>query len=845
MFSIKLFRAGFHDVPDNFTDYLIAFVVALTISLKFSFLFSSQVITGWDTVGHYYLSSVYSSFFSDFRSTGYDTGWFNGFPAFYFYPPFFYFIVANIHKLFLSSFPFAASFNVTVLLVILFFSLSFLRLSVFLFTGIKNGRIYALIALLFYVLYPGDDLQGTSIAGAMGGTINSTLGHSWIVLTFYFLERYRKENTTFLIPLIVISISLLFYSHLLSSVFFYIFLLLYFIFHAGDFNRRISSAGIIFFLPMLIAFPILYMFLHYSVFTNSNSIWINFPFATDIMGRDFLNKMVSGGNVFNTLLTQLIFHLKILNLLLLFLYFRFILNLVSGRMQNRTFLFLFFTNLAFFWLSSDASLSFLFPKLGIHWYRCFDLFYITFVLISVFSFCHMAESFPEKRVQKAMPIVIFIVLFVKFIVWNPYRDNGYNNIYLYNYNYEGNRGELEELENYMSGLEPGSLIMPEKMRTKSYYGSPHFLDISIQKSGHRNFLGLTVESSLTPELYYAYLSRGLPSIFVWGIEYSWKDFLFDPDRGLYDNKEILPYYLKNSGVNYVIGMSESTKGFLGNFPEYFEKVFENEVFSLFRILNSSSKIAALSEKPIGFLFYDSIKTKKRNEKKIYRSFLLFSNASKYYLKPFYSAPTIINLNSPKEAIPLEKLSEYVSGIVIYNDGYDRPAVHDVQKYYNTGLPLYLFNFRKTSEHPGVNYFNSKEKIPQFKKEIRGKKAVAQKYRSDITPEVFSGEQIVFRPDSFLKAASKSGAVVSGSCVPGEIKISYFPDWRSKNGEPIFQTDANQMYMRACGEKTELNFSGPFPRLITAVLYLLVVGLFSIPLLYRFVSGGTPFRKRNI
>ena len=71
----------------------------LLVSLKMAFLFSADPLAGWDTVGHLHLARTYSVFLGRFASVGYDPGWFDGFPAFTFYPPLFYFFVALLDRL--------------------------------------------------------------------------------------------------------------------------------------------------------------------------------------------------------------------------------------------------------------------------------------------------------------------------------------------------------------------------------------------------------------------------------------------------------------------------------------------------------------------------------------------------------------------------------------------------------------------------------------------------------------------------------------------------------------------------------------------------------------------------
>lgn len=95
------------------TSPVVFSLFALLLAYKLSFYFSAAPITGWDTVGHFHLAERYRALLGDFRSLGYDPGWFQGFPLFYFYPPFFYFVVAQLDFILggLAGLPFAAAFN--------------------------------------------------------------------------------------------------------------------------------------------------------------------------------------------------------------------------------------------------------------------------------------------------------------------------------------------------------------------------------------------------------------------------------------------------------------------------------------------------------------------------------------------------------------------------------------------------------------------------------------------------------------------------------------------------------------------------------------------------------------
>ncbi len=176
---MKSLQERIQDSLRNNPDPWILLLMALFFLFKFSFYLTGEVLTGWDTIGHHHLAQVYAGLFSQFRSSGVDPGWFQGFPAFYFYAPFFYFLVSNLSLLL----PFASvtlSFNLGILFVIFFFSISFYRFALSRLresTDDTTARLLSLTALLFYLNYQGEGIQGASLVGVLGGTFISTMGH--------------------------------------------------------------------------------------------------------------------------------------------------------------------------------------------------------------------------------------------------------------------------------------------------------------------------------------------------------------------------------------------------------------------------------------------------------------------------------------------------------------------------------------------------------------------------------------------------------------------------------------------------------------------------------------------
>lgn len=206
--------------------YLYLFLLTLSaLILKFPNLwFSSEVLAGWDTVGHYQAFLKQADLIQSGHLKGYFLDWFGGMPIFYFYSPLFFWLGA----LLVVGLPFvlpALIFKLFILLslaaftpVFYFFAKTFLPLK-------PSPWLASLLALLYIFYQPvafGD--LGIGLAGAVAaGLVTHGPG---LVLSLLFLSYFKRlldETGKFWrekdFYLVIIFGAALFYTHTISTIF--------------------------------------------------------------------------------------------------------------------------------------------------------------------------------------------------------------------------------------------------------------------------------------------------------------------------------------------------------------------------------------------------------------------------------------------------------------------------------------------------------------------------------------------------------------------------------------------------------------------------------------------------
>lgn len=832
--------------------------------LKLKFYLTGTPLTGWDTIGHAHLAAIYRTFFADFASVGYDPGWFFGFPAFYFYPPAFYFYVA--HLSFLPGVTVQLAFHLGILAVILFFAWNYLRLLLLFFPAALKSDPWLSVAcaysgLLLYLSYSGDGLQGVALVGVLNGTVVATFGHGLVLMAFFHLEQYRRRKSdTIRLIQCVLTLTLLMMTHYLSTAFCYLLLAVYALIH----RRELSWSAMLslFLAPPLLAFPVPYNYFAYGYLLNGSPTIQHYPALLSLMGTDFYNSLISGAPYITTWLSEILFRFKWLNLLLVAGYLLTIRRAVLRKRKESHILFLITASVLLLWLSQDASVSYIFYPIGIHWYRVFDLFYGLFVLIAVLGLSAFLIGLRRRNLWRARILAgaACVLIVTRFLFWDPVAHEKYASIELYGY-----EPDPTTLEEFLAGIEPGSVILPEKIRDKNLYGSPHSFDYFIQKYGHRNALGLTIESALTPSVTYSWLASGMPQIFQWGIDAAW-------NRELYQNAapgEIqagLPSYLQRAGVNYVLGRTPQAFAYLQNAQTNptgaaFTLAFASNtrrpdagIFA-FRVNRAKPVFRVNDNRPLGYLSLRRIRSiaagmtgaDSVGARETTRNFLLHANQLR--LRPLLrEAPPIINLDPHYRggsAVDMQALTENLSALILMHDGPGlMPSTMSHSLATTTGLPIILVNFQKTAPDAGPArylYTNLQISANHTPGRTAGFATLLDGEGTRLEPTEFSHNRLALT----IPAQPRTRDVARPS-VPVEIRLSHFPDWRvarlgnSRTGRQtpnavsasdssetpvIYRTDTNHMLVFArAGQQLNLEFHASFAQTITALLYLVSLSL---------------------
>lgn len=667
------------------------------------------------------------------------------------------------------------------------------------------------IGLLIYLGFPGRGLQGTGLVGFLGGTIPATLGHALILQAFYFLERLRRsEERSIRFGLgFIASAALVFYCHFLSAVFLTVLLALYCLVFRSDFSGRRSA--VLLTGPVLLAWPLAINYLAFRNFYSGTASLPDYPALIALMGADFLDRMLAEPSFVLPLLHEILIEFKWINLLLVLLFARYLARGLRFGIGGGRARFLLLAVLLLLWISQDESLAYLLYPFGIHWYRVFDLFFSFFALNLLFAFQSEQSAWADSARADLTLAALAGLLLLRFLFWDPVAHEKYARMDLESYG-----RHTADLEVFLDGLPPGSLILPEMLRNRDFQGSPHALDYYIQKHGHRNALGLTVESSLTAMLAYAYLGQGMPHIFTYGVDLEWRETLGREGTA----PGALPAYLRRAGVEYVIGRTRRLQAYLEARTTQFDKAFVGRDSYVYRVRDARPALGFHARPPLGFLSYQLVRGEAVPGKP-HRRFLLEANRVRGLLGP---GPVLVNLDPAFEPARMAGLQNELGGLVLFHHGPGLAPSHEAHRFLRENRRLILVNFEKTEADPApIEYLYTLLKVP------------GPRRTPDRPPEPVQARDLDGRPEHIAVAkpadAAPADAGGAGSdtkgCAGLEIKLSYFPRWRlgeqpAQDDDPrrLYQTEDNHMFVCTRGRSVRLAFESPLARAVTAMMVLL-------------------------
>ncbi|BDA77701.1 hypothetical protein LPTSP3_g06310 [Leptospira kobayashii] len=755
------------------------FFLGLLFLWKFSNYLTGTEPIGWDTGGHYQLANVYRESFASFNSLAWDEGWFGGFAAFYFYPPFFYFLT-NIISIFLPvNFPFAFGFGIFLIIPLLAYAI--IRfLNVFVLNRFPLSYqlpIYG-TSVLFYFSYSGDGLQGTSAIGMQQGTFISSLAHGFLLISLSHLEVFRKTKSKEEgIKFILIS-SLLIYTHFLTSFFWGLAVLLHLIVFRKDWFRNFKYYSSFFVAILILSFPVLYNYLKFSEYTSGVFYGYTYPPLLSILGKDAYDvALASTGNGENFLVAyirELLLSGRVVSLFLLFGFISLCVRYLKHRNGRRyATIFTFF----FLWLSLDNTFGYIIPGLMIHNYRAFDSAFLGFSMLSVLGAFHILIRWKWKLPVQWGLVFLFLFTLRNFIFFQPKEVSSDRDVS------QEMEFHLHETEKALEQLPKGSLVFPEIVRTSVILDTPHFWSNLLRKHGLRNALGLTVESSLYPTLAFNWEEFGLAHTFRWGTNVSWKSLWASSLTGDNRNGE-LPEFLRRSGVKYLTGHTAPFYEFIKIRNNDFKILFQSGPFLIVELLYPSEK----PNLPGGYLSYSWLQSKTAVKPDV---FLRDSNTILARLVSHNISIRIVNLESSSE-LSDEDLKQNISFLFLSVDSkYRLDGISYAKSFAQKGIHVVLLGVPAPPNDPYIWDWS-----PDIEKRI----AIHLK-----------NSQVKTNPWKFHN-------------------MGYFPELKESSGISLYQSDSHQIAVINGSGKINVSLSGFRSKWITWALILLPVFYLLAPII---------------
>lgn len=755
------------------------FFLGLLFLWKFSDYLTGTEPSGWDTGGHYQLANVYRESFGDFNSLAWDDGWFGGFAAFYFYPPFFYFLTTVISIFLPVSFPFAFGFGIFLIIPLL--SYAIIRfLNVFVLNRLPVFHrlpIYG-TAVLFYLSYSGDGLQGTSAIGMQQGTFISSLAHGFLLISISHLEVFRKTKSKEEgIKFILIS-SLLIYTHFLTSFFWGLAVLLHLIVFRKDWFRNIGYYFVFFAAILILSLPVLYNYLKFGEYTSGVFYGYTYPPLLSILGKDAydvaLASTESGENFLVAYIRELLLTGRIVSIFLLFGFGSLCVRFLKHRNGRRyVTVFTFF----FLWLSLDNTFGYIIPGLMIHNYRAFDCAFLGFSMLSVLGASHILMRWKWKLPVQWGLLFLFLFTLRNFIFFQPKELFSDKNVS------QEVEFHLHEVEKALEQLPKGSLVFPEIVRTGVIRNTPHFWSNLLRKHGMRNALGLTVESSLYPTLAFNWEEFGLEHTFRWGTNVSWKTLWASSLTGDNERKQ-LPEFLRRSGIRYLIGHTALFYEFIKNRKDDFKIIFQSGPFLVIELLYPSENPSL----PGGYLSYSWLQSKIPTKPDI---FLRDSNAILARLVSQNISMRIVNLESSSDFSDKDLKQNFSFLFLSVDPKYGLDGISYAKSFAQMGIHVILLGLPAPPNDP---------------------------YIWDWSPDM----------EEKMKAHLKT---LQRQTNPWKFyNIGYFPELKESSGKSLYQSDSHQLAIVNGFEKIDVFLPGFRAKWITWALILLPIFYLFVPII---------------
>ncbi len=750
-------------IPHAARKPFVFFLVFLFLSIQFRFLFSDRVPDSVSLQNQYLIAQDYQVLFKNFLSSGYDRSLQGGSPTFYFQAPFFFFLVSFFHTFLLFFLPFGVSFNLGILLVLFLFSYAFLKLG-FLFlteTGLRPGSaLITMTGLMFYFLYPGDRIVGAGIAGVFQNSISFVVGLAFSLLAIYYLEKFRYTGKVSSFFKNLITGSLVFYTHYEMSLFYVIALGLYFLFYKDEFT--IIEILLIFLLPLLCAFPILWNYFAYVSFQQN--LPISFPIngLLSLFGEEFSNTNPEkiAGIIKRILVDQYWIHLLFPILFVIGIRLLFIRKLLPPISR-----FLIFGTLFFYWMATDSSLSLIFPWLHVRWYTALNvsLVFLTFSALVTAKF--FLKNLSPGKWKLWAGLILFVLGLYRFVVTVP---GPFTGIESFSIHPSSVWKQKEEWIRVFEKTSYGALIASEEMTEEYDSRDSRWVSVLIRQAVRRNIV-------LRNRFEHPFFSSAEEIVRLFprqGPEYSPSDEEKHLHSILAEEKlsELFSNLLSERGVSYVLLRSDALNRLATVSPQRFSRIDKKGEWTLWKLNTSKPFMELLSQKPIALLMEGGTLGKK----------------SEFGLESLPEPILDLKFRWNVSLVPLSK-EEFESNL--FSGAYEVSQLHSY--------------FQNRAREDDTDKKNGRK--PDTKKET------SILVSSEINPLSWNNSEIEWE---------LSKEIESDVCFPTLIRSGFFPIWKLVSGEKVYRTLEGQFYFCSKEKRNRFVFYDIRTYFITLIQFLL-------------------------
>lgn len=182
-------------------------------------ILTDKIVAGWDLTSHFYLAKNMVDFLKEGRISGYDMLWFSGYPAFNFYAPLMYILMAGIYLMLLGTVPLALIFNIFIFLLPFLFLVSIYFAARNWFTK-EAGYMSLIFGIIFLSINKSLGFFGIGIAGEISiGLLANFFAISLMLLLIGVFGKLINKKTWKIVLIGVLLWASIILAHTLTMIF--------------------------------------------------------------------------------------------------------------------------------------------------------------------------------------------------------------------------------------------------------------------------------------------------------------------------------------------------------------------------------------------------------------------------------------------------------------------------------------------------------------------------------------------------------------------------------------------------------------------------------------------------